>query len=83
MGLTDTGVLAYLVPGVHNIIRPRCVRSVLHLTPEEVSRDSLQVRVCLQMAVTLVPAVAGMILEEGCVGLGGPLQAMLFDMTSD
>src|SRR6187549_1608345 len=39
-------------------------------------------RVCLQMAVTLDPALTGIILSEGFVGFGGPLHAIFLELTS-
>ncbi len=37
---------------------------------------------CLQMAVTFVPAVTARIWSDGFVGFGGPLQAKLLELTS-
>lgn len=45
------------------------------------SRYNSHSSVCLQTAVTLDPALTDMVLSDGFVGLGGPLQAMVFDMT--
>lgn len=42
----------------------------------------LHCRVCRQMAPTVSPAFTSMILSEGVVGFGGPLQAMLAPLTS-
>lgn len=39
-------------------------------------------RVCLHTAWTVDPAVTSMILSEGVVGFGGPLQAMFLELTS-
>lgn len=41
-----------------------------------------EVRVCRQTAVTVEPAWTSMILSEGVVGLGGPLQASESEVTS-